>query len=121
MLPAVLCLSIASSHAEHFSLQRFGRAEGLDNLLVRGVTQDTKGHLWLATPNGAFRFDGHHFRAYGRREGLPSADITTWLTLAGICRLGKRRLGLSGCSVRCLVSTPMGVLASKTTVPVRQA
>lgn len=62
-----------------FSLKKYGTAEGLLHRSVKSITQDRDGFLWLATPVGIQRFDGHSFIAYTKAEGLhgdaPSALV----------------------------------------------
>lgn len=53
-------------------LRVFGDADGLHNLVVVSITQDAHGALWLATDDGAYRYDGEHFTAFGLDEGLPT-------------------------------------------------
>lgn len=43
------------------SLQGFGQAEGLHNLMVLSLAQDSAGFIWAGTGNGLYRFDGHRF------------------------------------------------------------
>ena len=37
--------------------------------------QDKKGFLWIATENGLSRFDGHSFKNFTVKDGLPDNDI----------------------------------------------
>jgi PAS domain S-box-containing protein len=50
----------------------FGSAEGLHNLVVRSITQDARGYLWIATDDGVSRYDGQKFTRFGLDEGLRS-------------------------------------------------
>ncbi|HEU4728306.1 MAG TPA: ATP-binding protein, partial [Kofleriaceae bacterium] len=52
-----------------------GAAEGLHNLVVVGIAQDTHGFLWLGTDDGVSRYDGERFTRFGVEHGLPSTKI----------------------------------------------
>ena len=49
------------SFAQHFTFAKFGQVEGLLNLDVHSIVQDTSGVVWVGTENGVFRADGSHF------------------------------------------------------------
>jgi len=44
---------------------------------VRGVTYDSRGRLWFASPQGVGCLDGEQWSLYTGREGLPYNDFTT--------------------------------------------
>lgn len=60
-----------------FSLKKYGTTDGLLHRAVTSITQDADGFLWLATPVGIQRFDGHHFTAWTKAEGLTGDRPTT--------------------------------------------
>ena len=73
MRAAAWLLALAAvSQAQRLPIQFYGAAEGLKNLSVHDVVQDSTGFLWLGTENGVFRFDGSLFVEYGMASGLPS-------------------------------------------------
>jgi PAS domain S-box-containing protein len=53
----------------------FGAAEGLRNLFIVGIVQDGAGFLWVATDDGAYRYDGQQFIHYSMKDGLPSMGV----------------------------------------------
>jgi PAS domain S-box-containing protein len=53
----------------------FGAAEGLRNLFIVGIVQDGRGFLWVATDDGAYRYDGEQFIHYSMQHGLPSMGV----------------------------------------------
>jgi PAS domain S-box-containing protein len=53
----------------------FGTADGLRNLVVVSIAQDHSGLLWLATDDGAYRYDGQQMTHYGVRDGLPAMGV----------------------------------------------
>jgi ligand-binding sensor domain-containing protein len=48
--------------------------EGLNNLAVRQIYQDSVGFIWVSTENGIFRFDGERFETFGPEQGIPSTS-----------------------------------------------
>jgi diguanylate cyclase (GGDEF)-like protein len=53
--------------ADHV-VDRWGLEEGLPQISVTSITQDTSGYLWVGTQNGIARFDGMRFAPYARRD-----------------------------------------------------
>jgi signal transduction histidine kinase/ligand-binding sensor domain-containing protein len=88
----VLCLP-----AEHLPFRIFTIADGLasDGAILH-LMQCSRGFIWICTPEGISRFDGHAFRNYGVPDGLPTpvvnsavetSDGTLWFgTNAGLAR-----------------------------------
>jgi ligand-binding sensor domain-containing protein/signal transduction histidine kinase len=50
-------------------------ADGLAYSQVLHLYHDSRGYLWIATPEGLSRFDGAHFESYGVADGLPHPII----------------------------------------------
>ncbi|MEZ5469102.1 MAG: diguanylate cyclase [Lysobacterales bacterium] len=48
----------------HYVIDQWGIEDGLPQLSVLSITQDTTGYLWLTTQNGVARFDGVRFRVF---------------------------------------------------------
>ncbi|MCK6547204.1 ATP-binding protein [Myxococcota bacterium] len=104
------------ARAGHQRFRMYTGLDGLSQLAVRALVQDSAGHLWAATQAGLNRFDGHEFHVYGVREGLrdervtallDGRDGTLWIgTIAGLDRLGP--LGLENLTP---ASTPLHVRA----------
>jgi ligand-binding sensor domain-containing protein len=69
-----LILSTAAAGAQEYSFQYYGVDQGLTDLAVRSLFQDSKGFLWLSTENGIFRYDGARFQSYGKDEGFPPSN-----------------------------------------------
>lgn len=63
-----LVLSLAESPratAIQYRFRTYGADQGLSNSRVKwGMLQDSRGFLWVPTPDGLNRFDGYGFRAY---------------------------------------------------------
>ena len=54
------CSQVAANELTLHS-QRLSTRDGLGNNSVRAILQDQTGYLWIATPDGLSRYDGHHF------------------------------------------------------------
>lgn len=79
----------------------FTKKDGLPGSQVRGVVQDEKGYLWVATENGLAKFknkaQAHKatFRVLRAENGLPENDITAIIKdKHGYLWLGTRNSGL---------------------------
>jgi diguanylate cyclase (GGDEF)-like protein len=83
------------------SFERLGTEEGLESPSINDLAQDAEGNIWIATHEGAVRYDGERFWTFGREQGLPSPfvfdvepdrDGTLWAaTLKGLARLVRGR------------------------------
>ncbi len=56
-------------------LTRFGTAQGLPSLWVRGILEDRSGTLWVATNAGLARMRGGRFTTLTTADGLSSNDL----------------------------------------------
>ena len=57
-------LCLAGVQAQSFYTHRFTSENGLPDNNVRCMALDSKGYLWLGTPNGLYRFDGYFYTAF---------------------------------------------------------
>ena len=75
----VLCLLGLSvlCQAQEFRFRYYGKEDGLTNLSVQCILQDSSGFLWAGTDNGLFRYDGNRFTRFGTSEGLSGATIAS--------------------------------------------
>ncbi len=69
------CLVTLVVFSQQLSFKSFSLKEGLPNTQVFDVMQDSKGYLWLATLNGAAKFDGMRFQNFTQKDGLCSNRI----------------------------------------------
>ena len=70
----ILLLAFALSvRGQSWQFIRYAEEEGLSNTLVKSVTADKNGFIWIATDDGIFRFDGHNFLHI--KDGLPSKYV----------------------------------------------
>jgi signal transduction histidine kinase len=70
------CLSVLVQ-AQEFRFRYYGKEDGLTNLSVQCILQDSSGFLWAGTDNGLFRYDGKRFTRFGTSEGLSGATIAS--------------------------------------------
>ncbi|MDY0076524.1 MAG: two-component regulator propeller domain-containing protein [Bacteroidales bacterium] len=72
-LSLLLFTKIASTqeyHYDHYTIR-----DGLVQMQVMTLFQDSKGYLWIGTKLGASRFDGVNFTNYTQQNGLPRSYV----------------------------------------------
>ncbi len=73
-----LLLLVSAGRGERLPIRIFTTADGLPSEEVNQVLQDSRGFLWLATPEGLARYDGYSFTTLALKDGLPEADVTAF-------------------------------------------
>ncbi|MCP4215763.1 MAG: hypothetical protein GY765_14005, partial [bacterium] len=78
-------------------LKQYSIIDGMPDIRIWSIYQDSKGYMWFGTAEGACRFDGHHFTAFQEKDGLPEVSVfaikedgegNIWFgTTAGFARL----------------------------------
>ena len=73
--------------AVEFFARRLNSDHGLPDNNVRTLAQDSKGYLWMGTPNGLYRYDGYFFNTYkhadrGSMSLLGNNHVTACYALA---------------------------------------
>ena len=69
---AALLFALAGpAFAQRYSFRHYGTPEGLQNLVILSLAQDSAGYIWAGTEGGLYRYDGTRFRLMGPAEGLP--------------------------------------------------
>ncbi|MBA4147532.1 MAG: hypothetical protein H0X66_05400 [Verrucomicrobia bacterium] len=79
---AVVCLFVCVSHASladknPYIHQIWRTEDGLQNPVIRAVTQDRTGYLWLGTDDGLVQFDGVQFKSSELKQ--TSENVQRWL------------------------------------------
>ncbi len=77
---ALALSSVGHAFAQRYTFRQYGSAEGLSNLAINCLLQDSTGFIWAGTDNGLFRYDGSEFRHFGRAEGLPNTEVRSLAT-----------------------------------------
>jgi ligand-binding sensor domain-containing protein/two-component sensor histidine kinase len=77
ILLMVLAASVA--HSRRLPIRTYNSADGLARDHILCIVQDSRGFLWLCTPEGLSRFDGYGFTNYHKEQGLPGEYITDFL------------------------------------------
>ncbi len=93
-LPAVA----ATSPLRDYFRESMTTREGLPHNTINDIAQSGDGYLWLATWEGAARFDGRGFKVFARSEltGLSDSGVRAfWQEPTGELLLGGARGGLS--------------------------
>jgi len=49
---------------QQLNFERIGTKDGLSDLNILSIMQDSRGFVWVGTENGLNRFDGHQFRVF---------------------------------------------------------
>lgn len=85
--------------------QRFTHTDGISDLTINSITQDSAGFLWIATRDGLNRYDGSRFKIFKHVPGDSTSLVhdnvqcvfvdsrgTLWVgTTRGLCRYDPRR------------------------------
>ena len=58
---------------EVFYFRHITREQGLPSNVVRYVTQDFRGYIWIGTDNGLVRYDGHQMRVFRNNPEDPAS------------------------------------------------
>lgn len=64
-----------TAYAQRHPFYNLNVENGLLQSQARGLAQDTRGYLWIATLGGLSRYDGKNFRNYTVRDGLPGNTL----------------------------------------------
>lgn len=67
-----ICLALPLAAQEYIAkVEHYGVEQGLSHRQVNTIRQDSRGFVWIGTPNGLNRFDGYTFRHYTKqKDGL---------------------------------------------------
>ena len=74
-LSAIVALVALPALAQRYAFRQYGPEQGLDNLGPVAIQQDAAGFMWVASPNGLYRYDGYRFRKFTVADGLPADFI----------------------------------------------
>src|SRR5882724_10012399 len=86
---AAVCLGLpASTAAQRFVFKDYGKDQGLANLAITCLLQDSEGFLWVGTKAGLFRYDGQRFQEFRPNDPVDrsimaihqSAGGNLWIT-----------------------------------------
>src|SRR5258708_19247248 len=64
MVAAVLLALPASTAAQRFVFKDYGKDQGLTNLALTCLLQDSEGFLWVGTKSALFRYDRQKFQQF---------------------------------------------------------
>lgn len=73
----LLCMMtvMGTADAKQYNVINYRREQGFAATTAYSIYQDSKGYLWIGTENGLMRFNGHDFKIYTTRDGLPDNEI----------------------------------------------
>lgn len=72
---ALAVLAATPALAQQYMFRGYGQSDGLGNLSVTCLVQDTSGYLWVCTENGLYRHDGREFERFGESDGLKDTEV----------------------------------------------
>ncbi len=85
LLAVAALLHTQAAHAQFTRFQRSGTEQGLGNLAVEAIGQDTDGAMLVGTEGGLYRFDGASFQPYSD----PVLAPTVWVHQIHLDRAGR--------------------------------
>ena len=85
LLAAAVLAHAPAARAQFVRFERHGTEQGLGNLAVEAIGQDTDGALLVGTEGGLYRFDGASFQPYAEPGLAPSA----WIHQIHVDRTGR--------------------------------
>ena len=68
-LAALLLSATTTADQPPMVFTHLSTAEGLSQVTVNDILQDSRGFLWIATNNGLNRYDGNEIKTYYRERG----------------------------------------------------
>ena len=73
-----LIISLSILKAQDFNFKKYGQKQGLTNLNINCIFQDSYGFIWFASQGGGIsKFDGNTFTNYDKQDGLVGNDVIT--------------------------------------------
>lgn len=81
------------TQAQDVFTYNYRSADGLDTDIIKCITQDSLGFIWIGADDGLYRFDGIDFIRYA--EGAPSNYFKDFLTLSDGRLLGVHDMGIT--------------------------
>jgi len=89
LVAAAIAISL---RGELLPIRAYSTADGLASDHIDCILPDSRGFLWICTPEGLSRFDGYRFTNYTADDGLPHNAVTAVLeTRSGALLVGTRR------------------------------
>src|ERR1700722_16439728 len=70
---------IALLQAARIPIHIYTTADGLPTSSAECIARDSRGFVWLCTPDGLVRFDGYTFVTYDRQDGPSDRAVTAFL------------------------------------------
>ncbi|MCP4150400.1 MAG: hypothetical protein GY757_21815 [bacterium] len=82
-IPFFLLLISYTVFAQTFHFRNYTEKDGLPDIFVFSVLQDSRGYIWSGTRNGLCRFDGVNFDVFTKANGLVENYVTSIFEDAG--------------------------------------
>jgi ligand-binding sensor domain-containing protein len=75
IIPSIIIVCCVFASAQVYKHRVFNTSDGLSSTTIYHAVQDGSGYIWLASDAGVTKFDGAHFHAYYKNDGLMDNDI----------------------------------------------
>ena len=67
------CISGYAENENPFFFSHLGVEDGLSQVSILSIFQDSEGYIWFGTRNGANRYDGYEFKVYQNEVNNPAS------------------------------------------------
>ena len=84
---------VTTAVAQDFFTYSYRSADGLDTDVIKCITQDSLGFIWIGSDDGLYRFDGVNFERYA--DGAPGNFFKSFLTTSDGRLLGIHDMGIT--------------------------
>ena len=83
LITLLATLEVTAQNNENFYFSNLNLKDGLSQISVLKIFQDTKGFIWFGTRNGLNRYDGSEFVIYKHdpKDSLTLSDNHIWLII----------------------------------------
>ena len=81
LITLLATLEVTAQNSENFYFSNLNLKDGLSQISVLKIFQDTKGFIWFGTRNGLNRYDGSEFVIY---KHDPKDSLTLVIIISGV-------------------------------------
>ena len=76
-IPTLITISLICklTFAQNYSITHFNEKNGFNASTIYGISQDSRGYLWIGSDIGLIRYDGISFKYYGLKDGVIDLDV----------------------------------------------
>ncbi len=78
-LVLVILPRILYAQQNELGFENLNTQNGLENSIVKDITQDESGFIWIATGSGLCRYDGYNFKTFSHKDDDTSSIVSNFL------------------------------------------